>query len=304
MENKYLIAKSCVEAIELSKTQSDFSYISGGTDLMINKYQKNNTSKTLIDLSEIQEMKSFEVNETEVRIGSAVTLSEIEDNKYLKEVFPTLIEAVKSIASPLIRNSATLGGNLLCDNRCMYYNQSEWWREVAGNCLKCEGDICIASGGKRSCFAKMVSDTAPVLIGLKATICVVNNEGETIIPIEEIYSGDGINPHSFTKETIIKKIVIPRGNIKSSFEKLRERKTLEFTSLSCAISIDENVIRIVLGGVDPKPVVLDFDKSVSVDEIILKSTKKCRIVKNDLYSREYRKEMVGVFIKRGLKKIL
>ena len=81
MENKYLIAKSCSQAIELSKINPDFSYISGGTDLMINKYQKNNTSKTLIDLSEIEEMKSFKINESEVRIGSAITLSEIENNK-------------------------------------------------------------------------------------------------------------------------------------------------------------------------------------------------------------------------------
>ncbi len=303
MENKYLIAKSCAEAIEFSRTHIDFSYISGGTDLMINKYQKNNTSKTLIDLSEIEEMKSFKINESEVRIGSAITLSEIENNKSLKEVLPTLIEAVKSVASPLVRNLATIGGNILCDNRCMYYNQSEWWREVAGNCLKCEGDICIASGGKRSCYAKMISDTAPVLISLNASVCIVNNEGEERVLLEDIYSGDGINPHNLSAETIIKEIIIPKNNLKVFFKKLRERKTLEFTSLTCAISWNEKNIRVALGGVDPKPIVLDFKKNTSTDEIITKSTKKCRIVKTDLYSREYRKEMIGVFIKEGLKEI-
>ena len=303
MENKYLIAKSCSQAIELSKINPDFSYISGGTDLMINKYQKNNTSKTLIDLSEIEEMKSFKINESEVRIGSAITLSEIENNKSLKEVLPTLIEAVKSVASPLVRNLATIGGNILCDNRCMYYNQSEWWREVAGNCLKCEGDICIASGGKRSCYAKMISDTAPVLISLNASVCIVNNEGEERVLLEDIYSGDGINPHNLSAETIIKEIFIPKNNLKVFFKKLRERKTLEFTSLTCAISWNDKNIRVALGGVDPKPIVLDFKKSTSIDEIITESTKKCRIVKTDLYSREYRKEMIGVFIKEGLKEI-
>lgn len=304
MENKYLIAKNCEEAILWSKSYPNFSYISGGTDLMINKYQKNNTAKTLIDLSEIEELKSFKITDSEVRIGSANTLSQLESNKDLKQILPTFIEAIKNIASPLVRNVATIGGNLLCDNRCMYYNQSEWWRNTVGNCLKCDGDICIASGGKRSCFAKMVSDTAPVLISLKAMVCLVNNDGKKNIQLEKMYSGDGIHPHTLKKESIIEEIIIPISNSKTFFKKLRERKTLEFTSLSCAMSADENNIRVVLGGVDPKPVILDFDKSVPIDEIILRSTKKCRIVKNDLYSREYRKNMIGVFIKNGFKRIL
>ncbi len=304
MENKYLIAKSCSQAIEMSKSNPDFSYISGGTDLMINKYQKNNISKTLIDLSEITEMKNLQIKEDKVIIACAVSLSELEKNKKINSLFPSLNKAIKSIASPLIRNSATIGGNLLCDNRCMYYNQSEWWREAVGNCLKCEGDICIASGGKRNCFAKMVSDLAAVLISLNALVSVVNNDGEKIIPLEDIYSGDGIYPHSLSAESILKEVVIPKRDSKVFFKKLRERKTLEFTSLTCAISVRDNNIRIVLGGVDPKPVVLDFDKDVTIEEIIVKSSKKCRIVKNDLYSRKYRKKMIGVFIKQGLKKIL
>ena len=303
MENKYLIAESCSQAIEFSKINSDFSYISGGTDVIINKYQKNNTSKTLIDLSEIKEMKCLQIEDAEVRIGSAITLADLENNKELEILFPTFIQSIKSVASPLIRKSATLGGNLLCDNRCMYYNQSEWWREAVGNCLKCEGDICIASGGKRSCFAKMVSDTAPALISLNASVCIVNNKGEEKVFLENIYSGDGIKPHSLNSEAIIKEIIIPKNNLKTFFKKLRERKTLEFTSLTCAISCDKNKIRVVLGGVDPMPVVMDFDKNTSVTEIIKKSTKKCRIIKIDLYSREYRKEMVGVFIKKELKEI-
>ena len=303
MENKYLIAKSCSQAIELSKINPDFSYISGGTDVMINKYQKNNTSKTLIDISEIKEIKFLKIDDNEVRIGSSTILSDLENNKELEGLFPTFIQSVKSVSSPLIRKSATLGGNLLCDNRCMYYNQSEWWREAVGNCLKCEGDICIASGGKRSCYAKMISDTAPVLISLNASVCIVNNEGEERVLLEDIYSGDGINPHNLSGETIIKEIIIPKNNLKVFFKKLRERKTLEFTSLTCAISWNEKNIRVALGGVDPKPIVLDFKKNTSTDEIITKSTKKCRIVKTDLYSREYRKEMIGVFIKEGLKEI-
>jgi 4-hydroxybenzoyl-CoA reductase subunit beta len=304
MANKYLKAKNCEEAIHFSQLHSDFSYISGGTDLMVNKYQKNNTSKTLIDLSDISEMKKLQLNEDIVIIGSAITLSELEKNNELISLFPSLNKAIKSIASPLIRNSATIGGNLLCDNRCMYYNQSEWWREAIGNCLKCDGDICIASGGKRNCFAKMVSDIAPVLISLKSSICIAKEDKDIIIPLEEIYSGDGINPHTFSKESIVKEIIIPKGNPKTSFEKLRERKTLEFTSLSCSISVTGNNIRVVLGGVDSKPVVLDFEKSVPVADIIIKSTKKCRIIKNDLYSREYRKQMIGVFIRNGLKNII
>ncbi|QQS72654.1 MAG: FAD binding domain-containing protein [Flavobacteriales bacterium] len=108
------------------------------------------------------------------------------------------------MASPIVRRSATLGGSLLCENRCSFYNQSEWWRDAVGNCLKCDGDVCIATGGRKACFSKLASDTAPVLIAMEAQLEVVTAEGIQTIPLESIYTGDGVDPRNLPPTALIR----------------------------------------------------------------------------------------------------
>lgn len=152
-EKHFLKPSSVSEALEAVEKYSDhFSFIAGGTDLMVNKFQGNNDSLCLIDLSGIKELKQIVLNQEYLKIGSAITLDGLKKNEIVKEKFPVLIETVNAIASPVIRKTATVGGNLLCDNRCIFYNQSEWWREAVGYCLKCDGEICIATGGKKKLF--------------------------------------------------------------------------------------------------------------------------------------------------------
>lgn len=306
-EKTYIKAKTIEEATALAhQHKNSFRYIAGGTDVLVNKFQANEDAACLIDISGIDELKTVSKDSEYLRIGALLKLDNLQKHPEIRDEFPALIEAAKSVASPMIRKAATIGGNLLCENRCSFYNQSEFWREAAGYCLKCEGDICIATGGKKACFSKFVSDTAPALISMDAKIEVVEKGETKIIPLEDIYTGDGISPRNLDTTVILKSILLPlnRG-YRSAFRKLRQRESLEFTSLTTAVSIDKNgKIKIAMAGIDPKPIVVEGTKEDDQKELIKQAIKKSRIVDNDSYSRTYRKEMIGVFLERSFEEVI
>ena len=306
-EKLYLKAKTLEQAIYEANAHVDsYRYIAGGTDVLVNKFQGNEESSYLIDISGIEELKNIFLIENSLAIGALVRLDDLKKNKHIVQHFPVLLEAAHSVASPMIRKTATLGGNLLCENRCSFYNQSEWWREAVGYCLKCDGDSCIATGGKKNCFSKFVSDTAVALISMNAGIEVLENNSSSIVPLESIYTGDGVNPRKFNKTAIIKSIHIPiNEGFRSVYKKLRQRESLEITSLTTAVTINKKgEIRVVLGGVDPKPIVVEGTITDDKNELIKQAVKKARIVDNDVYSREYRKEMISVYLNRSFEELV
>lgn len=294
------------EAINIASQNPDSSkFIAGGTDIMANKYQGNETSSHFIDVTGIDELKGIRKDEKYLYIGALTRLDDLKKSLDICNEFPVLIEASNSVGSPIIRKSATLGGNILCENRCIYYNQSEWWREAVGFCLKCNGNVCIATGGKKACFSEFVSDTAPALISMNAKAKLIEPEGERIIALEELYTGDGINPKTIKNTTLLKEILLPLNqNFKSAFKKLRLRESLEFTSLTVAVSINNrDTIRIVLAGVDPRPVLIEGKRDDNKGELIKKSIKGARAVENDMFTRTYRREMIHVFINKCFEQI-
>lgn len=217
-----------------------------------------------------------------------------------------LIEAALSVGAPLLRKTATLGGNVLCENRCLYYNQSDWWRESIGYCLKCDGDICIATGGRKACFSELVSDTAPALVAMDAEIEYVDQSGATRKKLEEIYTGDGIKPRNIPDTAIVTALFLPRlRNFKHAFFKLRERESLDFTSLTTAVTLDNaGKLKIAIAGVDPKPVVVEGTPHDDHEILITKALKKSRAIDNNMYSRTYRRDMIGVYLRKSFRQVM
>ncbi len=305
-ESIYYKAKSIADAVAMAtQHSSDFRYLAGGTDVIVNKFQGNAETCCLIDLTGIEDLKQVVVDENLLRIGSLVKLDNLKRHEPVVVNFPALLEAAHAVASPLLRKTATIGGNILCENRCTFYNQSEWWREAVGYCLKCEGDICIATGGKKNCFSKFVSDTAPVLICCDAMVEIADVTGEKTIKLEQLYTGDGINPRTLHKTAIIKSILLPLGNdYECVFKKLRPRKSVDYSSLTSAVSRNNTGrVKIALGGVDPKPVVIEGDAGSNISDMIKQATKMARVIDNDHYSRLYRKEMIAVFLERSFREL-
>jgi 4-hydroxybenzoyl-CoA reductase subunit beta len=306
LEKKYSLVTTIFDAIQIaSQDEKHCKFIAGGTDVMVNKYQGNETATHLIDISKINELKGIRIENDNLIIGSLTKLNDLKKSDVILNEFPVLIEAANAVGSPLIRKTATIGGNILCENRCIYYNQSEWWREAVGYCLKCNGNICIATGGKKACFSEFVSDTAPTLISMNAKVKLVDLTGEKILPIESLFTGDGVKPKTITNTTLLKEIILPLNQqFKSVFKKLRLRETLEFTSLTTAVTISNtNSIRIVLGGVDPKPVLIEGNLNDDVKDLVNKAFKGARAVENDMFTRTYRREMINVYLTDSFKQL-
>lgn len=301
-EQTYLTPNTIDQALAYGlENEGNFKYLAGGTDIMANRFHGNETSPCLIDISQISDLKEHTVTSDYLRIGSLVKLDDLKKISGIRERFPVMLEAALAVGSPIIRKSATLGGNLLCENRCLFYNQSEWWRESIGACLKCGGEICIATKGKNACFSEIVSDMAPYLISIDAELEIVGSNGIQRITLDNLYTGDGVHPRSIDDKSIITSILIPlnRG-FKSVFKKLRQRQSLEFTSLTTAVSVDKsNQVKIALGGVDPKVVVVNGSAESDKQELIKKSIKGARAVDNDMFSRNYRRQMIKVYLENS-----
>ncbi len=305
-ENTYTKPATLEETIQLVSQYGDnFKFIAGGTDIMANKYQGNDLTHHFIDITGIVALNGIHVNDNYIVIGALTRLDDLKKSREINEEFPVLIEAAHAVGSPLIRKTATLGGNILCENRCIFYNQSEWWREAVGYCLKCSGNVCIATGGKKACFSEFISDTAPALISMNAQVRLIEPEGERVIALEALYTGDGVNPKTIKNTSILKEILLPRSQkYRCAFKKLRLRETLEFTSLTTAVSINKHdIIRIVLAGVDPKPVLIEGKLGDDKEVLIVKAIKGARAVENDMFSRSYRRDMIRVFLNNCFKQI-
>jgi 4-hydroxybenzoyl-CoA reductase subunit beta len=305
-EKKYLQPNSITEALAMiDGLGNDFRFLAGGTDVMANRFQGNETSSCLIDLSVINELKQVKKGTDYLSIGSLIRLSDLKNYSEIKNEFPVLIEAANAVGSPTIRRTATIGGNILCENRCIFYNQSEWWRDAVGFCLKCEGNICIATGSKKHCYSEFVSDTAPALISMDALIEIADKDGERKIKLEDIYTGEGVHPRNLDKSAIIKSILLPLNQeFHSVFNKLRQRESMEFTSLTTVVSANKaGKVKIVLGGVDPKPVIVGGTNKSDREELIKQALKRSRAIDNEMFSRNYRREMIGVYLGRSFKEI-
>ena len=169
--------------------------IAGGTDILPNLKHFLDTPPALISLARVTALRGVVRDNAAgmLRIGASVTLAALSEHAEVRAVFPSLAHSAGSVATPLIRNMGTLGGNVNLDTRCRYVNQSEFWRaSIGGGCLKSEGDVCHVVPKGRNCVAAMSSDNVPVLIGLGASIVLVGPEGRRELPLEEYYTADGI----------------------------------------------------------------------------------------------------------------
>jgi 4-hydroxybenzoyl-CoA reductase subunit beta len=212
--------------------------LAGGTDLLPNMKRRQQVPKTLVSLKHIQDLPRVELSDSGSRLGACVTLSEIAADPRFRNGMTALAQAASFVATPQIRNMATLGGNLCLDTRCNYYDQNYEWRKSIGFCLKKDGDICWVAPGSAKCMAVSSSDTAPALMALGARVRLVSHSGEREVPLTELYQNDGIHyiqrqPKELLTEVLLESL---RG-WKSTYWKLRRRGSFDFPVLSVAAAV-------------------------------------------------------------------
>src|SRR5690348_11147429 len=170
-EFQLLRPHSLGEAVDLlAKHAPDAQILAGGTDLVPSLKQQLFAPRYLIDLGGQRELSAVLPAEGGMHIGAMTTLMQVERSREIAQRYPVLHEAVRTVASPVLRNMGTIGGNICLDTRCLWYNQSLAWRTSCGFCIKKDGDLCHVAPGGTKCWAAFSADTPPALLCLEAEI--------------------------------------------------------------------------------------------------------------------------------------
>jgi xanthine dehydrogenase YagS FAD-binding subunit len=240
----------------------------GGTDLLstLKGEHLSRYPEVVIDIKPIPGLDFITEDQEKIEIGALTRLSEITRSPLLRDSHPALVEAARSVATPQIRNVATLGGNLCQDIRCWYYRYPRHiggpltcLRKGEGPCLAVAGDNRYHAilGGKK-CFAVCPSDTAVALAALDASIKIAGPKGERSVAVADFFSPLG---HALKGDEMVRSVEFPavKDPARQTFLKFTLRKPVDFALVSVAsvISVDHGVCteaRIALGAVAPGPV--------------------------------------------------
>jgi 4-hydroxybenzoyl-CoA reductase subunit beta len=263
---RYLAPSSLAEAAAaLADLGPQAQLLAGGTDLFPNMKRRQQTPGTVIGLRGIAALRARSSEASGPSrgfvIGALTRLTEIERDRELAAAWPALARAASLVATPPIRNMATLGGNLCLDTRCSYYDQTEEWRQAIGYCMKREGDTCWVAPSSPRCWAVSSSDTAPVLCAIGAEISLVSAAGERRIPASELFADDGMQYLTRRPDEIVSQIWVPAPaeGERSAYVKLRRRGSFDFPVLGIAVRVrfapcgKVDDARIFVGGTGSRP---------------------------------------------------
>jgi 4-hydroxybenzoyl-CoA reductase subunit beta len=299
----------------LAESPGECLLVAGGTDAVPNLKHRLHEPRRVVSLAGVAELRGAHETAEGLELGALLTLSQLTRLEALKRDFPAVAHAASLVASPQIRNMGTLGGNLCLDTRCTYYNQTFFWREALGFCLKKDGVRChVVPQGKR-CVAAHSSDVAPTLIAHGASIEIAGPGGVRRVEADAFFVGDGVHNNVLTREEVVTRVLLPaaaRGE-RAAYRKLRPRGAIDFPMLSIAVAgrgqgtIES--LRVVVSALGAKPRLLGGLESVAVgrpaetatfEAVAAAALKQCRPLTNVPYDDDWRHAMVPVLVKRAL----
>src|SRR6476659_4337206 len=245
-------------------------FVAGGTDLYPNMKRRQQTPQTVISVMRLNELNQISGDGSHgLRIGASVILTDVCENEIINRDYPVVARAARTISTPLLRNMGTIGGNLLLDTRCNYYDQNFEWRKGINFCLKKDGDVCWVAPGSSKCWAVQSSDLVPVMVAIGAKFRLASTLGERIIDATGFYNDDGIDYLKKRPDELLVDIQLPPlDGWRASYQKLRRRGAFDFPVLGVAAYVQledgqtngNRTVRdakIVLGGIAPSPIQID-----------------------------------------------
>ena len=322
---EYRTPQTIAEALKImADAGPSGQFVAGGTDLYPNMKRRQQTPKTVISVMRLKELNQIMGDgPTTVRIGASVTLTEICDHPVINRDYPVVAQAARTISTPLLRNMGTIGGNLLLDTRCNYYDQNYEWRKGINFCLKKDGDVCWVAPGSSKCWAVQSSDLVPVMVAIGARLRFASTLGERVVDAAGLYNNDGIDYLRKRPDELLVDIQLPQANgWRASYQKLRRRGAFDFPVLGVASFIKyerggrpDNFIadaKVILGGIGPAPVeikeaanvligkVLDEDR---IQEAAEAAYVKARPLDNTDFVYQWRKQMARQYTIRALREL-
>jgi len=262
------------ELIEARRRHPGSRLLGGGTDLMVNIRRGIVAPAVLVDVNGVGELHHIKVDAQILEVGAAVTLRELAAHPQVVAHYPVVAQAAGHVAGPTQRNMGTVGGNIALDTRCIFYNQSEWWRAANHHCLKTTGDIChVAPKSRGVCFATFSGDLAPALLTLDAEIDISGPSGSRTLPLAALYigyarqdepvtetRGDGKYFLSLRPGEIITAVRARNTpGLRSAYDKIRIRRSIEYPVTGVAVALRREAdtltdLRVAFTGTNPRPV--------------------------------------------------
>ncbi|MEJ8835018.1 4-hydroxybenzoyl-CoA reductase subunit beta [Ramlibacter sp. AN1133] len=309
---------SLAEAVALGAA-SGARLLAGGTDLVPNLRRGLEQPASLVDLSRLRELRGLEqAADGSLAIGAGVTLATLASDVLVACTLPALAEAARAVAANTHRASATLGGNLCQDTRCVFYNQSEWWRATNGYCLKRNGTRChVAPQGER-CHAAFCSDIAPVLLVAGAEVQLESASGSRTVPLAQIYRDDGAAHLALRPGELLVRVRIPTRTPgeRIGFAKSRVRGGMDFPLAAAAVALrlhDGRIasLRAALSGTNSLPLLIAGTAALEGSAVDEASTRKLRQLvlkqvqpmRSTVTPPQYRREVAGVLAGRLLREL-
>lgn len=311
----YLRPSTAAEAVAMRVDAGPAGqYVAGGTDLFPNMKRRHETPTIVIGLRGVEGLSGIQADGTVV-IGANTSLLAVSQHAEIRARYPALAAATSLIATPTLQRMGTLGGNLLLDTRCNYYNQNYEWRKGINFCLKKDGDTCWVAPGSPRCWAVSSTDGAPVAIALGAKLRFTGPDGETELDAAALYNDDGMQYTTKGPADLLTAIVLPDlTGWRTTYWKLRRRGSFDFPVLgvAAALQLDGDTVthaRIVLGAVASFPyrdaaaeaavvgTTLTDDDIAAAAEAAFKPAKP---MDNTDFVLNWRKHMVREYVKGAL----
>jgi 4-hydroxybenzoyl-CoA reductase subunit beta len=316
---RYLAPRTIADAVAMKADSGPASaFVAGGTDLYPNMKRRQQTPPVVIGLARVAELSGMRFEDGVLVLGAGTLLSDIENVPRVRAEWSALAHAIASISTPPLRNMGTIGGNLLLDTRCNYYDQSLEWRQAIDFCMKKDGEICWVAPGSPKCLAVQSADSVPILIAMGARARLASAAGVREIAVEDLYRNDGIDYVTKTPDELLTEILVPApGGSRSVYKKLRRRGSFDFPVLSVGAAVRREgdrvaSARLVLGGVASAPLRLTKSEAAlagrALDEDAIRDAAAAaagpsRPMDNTDFSFLWRKEMTAKYVAAALKEI-
>jgi 4-hydroxybenzoyl-CoA reductase subunit beta len=318
---KLLRARTVTEAVEFLGKYDDVKVVAGGTDLVPSMQQRLFTPEYVLDIRGIRELNGIGTHDGQVEIGALTPLSAIEHSPFLREFYPVLAQAAATVASPVLRNMGTLGGNVCLDTRCLWYNQSLTWRKSCGFCIKKDGDLCHVAPGGTKCWAAFSGDTPPALLCLDAELEIAGPEGKRRVPLKNFYINDGVTRMHLGPKELVTRVLLPEstGGWRGAYLKLRIRGSIDYPLAGVAVVLRMQPgkngsgrvedARVAVTAVNPAPRLVKGIEQVLAGKLLTAAAaaeagelaaRTAKPLTTSALTPEYRREIVRVYAKRAL----
>jgi 4-hydroxybenzoyl-CoA reductase subunit beta len=270
----------------------------------------------VLDIRNVAGLKDIRQTDRGVEMGALASLTSIEQSALLRRRYPVLTEAAATVASPLLRNMGTIGGNICLDTRCLWYNQSLTWRKGCGFCIKKDGDLCHVAPGGTKCWAVFSGDTPPALLCLAAEIEIASASGSRRMPLSDFYTGEGDAYRNLRSDELLTQIFLPESSAdyRGVYRKLRVRGSIDYPLAGVAVVMKKSNghiadARVAITAVNPAPLLVkgagELLAGQTLDEASAEAigdlaAKMARPLTTSALTPEYRREMIRVFTKRAV----